>query len=124
MTSKDFRRLALKLPGAVEAEHMGHPDFRVNGKIFATLQYPNDAWGMVKLPPEQQDEFMRLHSEAFVPVKGAWGRQGCTSVKLEAAEPGVVERALRLAWTRAGAEAKKPAKKRAARKTIKPGKGS
>ncbi|HEX4228506.1 MAG TPA: MmcQ/YjbR family DNA-binding protein [Bryobacteraceae bacterium] len=55
MTANDFRRLALQLPGATENAHMGHPDFRVNGKIFATLNYPNEDWGMVKLPPERQD---------------------------------------------------------------------
>ncbi len=101
MTSDDFRRLALALPGATESAHMGHPDFRVNAKIFATLHYPDENWGMVKLSPEQQDSFVQSDPNTFVPVKGAWGRQGCTNVRLKAAEASSVEDALRLAWNKA-----------------------
>ncbi len=72
MTSNDFRRLALELPGASESSHMGHPDFRINGKIFATLHYPDENWAMVKLPLEHQDNFMQIQPKVFVPVKGAW----------------------------------------------------
>jgi len=79
MTPDDFRRIALELPEAVEGTHMGHADFRVGNKIFATL--PDDATGMVKLAPEQQELFMRV-DPAFIPAKGAWGRQGCTLVLL------------------------------------------
>lgn len=63
MTADDFRRLALELPGAIESAHMGHPDFRANKKIFATLNYPNRSWGTVKLPPEQQDNFCKAQLE-------------------------------------------------------------
>jgi hypothetical protein len=97
MTADGFRNLALDLPGAEERSHMDHPDFRVGGKIFATLG-PGEEWGMVKLTPEQQAELMEAEPEAFEPVKGAWGVKGATKVNLDAArEPGVV-RALEAAW--------------------------
>src|SRR4029079_7283254 len=69
MNADDFRRVALSLPEAAEAAHMGHPDFRVSGKIFATLDYPADGWGVVKLTPEAQDGFIDDVSAACVPVK-------------------------------------------------------
>jgi hypothetical protein len=98
MTANDFRRLALGFPEVEERAHMHHPDFRVQGRIFATLNYPGKGWGMVRLPPEEQSAFVHAHPQAFVPVKGAWGRQGCTSVRLEAAEAGWLKRALAVAW--------------------------
>src|SRR5215468_7048097 len=79
-TPADFRRAALTLPKTEQRQHMNHPDFRVAGKIFATLGYPDKAHGMVKLTPAQQEEFVAGHPAAFSPVRGAWGRQGCTSV--------------------------------------------
>jgi hypothetical protein len=94
----DFRRIALALEGAEERAHMGHPDFRVNGKVFATLAYPNAAWGMVQLMPEQQEDFIALAPDAFRPANGAWGRQGSTLVRLDAVETGVLENALAAAW--------------------------
>src|SRR2546426_5700970 len=78
MTAREFRTIALSLPQASEAAHMGHPDFRVGGRIFATLGYPRSGWGMVKLTPEQQELFVRAQPLAFAPVKGAWGRAGAT----------------------------------------------
>ena len=72
MTAQEFRRMALRLEGATAQSHMGHPDFRVGGKIFATLGYPGRGWGMVKLTSEQQELFVRSQPKAFVPVKGAW----------------------------------------------------
>jgi hypothetical protein len=117
MTTEGFRQLALGLPGATESSHMGHPDFRVNGKIFATLHYPDENWGMVKLPPEQQALFVRQLPGAFVPVKGAWGRQGSTNVRLDAVDAGILEHALRLAWsklTAAPRQAARPRKQRQA----------
>ena len=83
MTANDFRRLALALPETAEKAHMSHPDFRVGGKIFATLGYPEKGWGMVKLTPEQQHYYSKHHPEVFVPVKGVWGRRGATSVHLK-----------------------------------------
>ena len=98
MTANDFRRLALALPEAVESAHMNHPDFRVGGKVFATLGYPDKAWGMVKLTPEQQHYFSKDHPDVFVPVKSAWGRKGATSVLLKAAKKSIVEKTLQAAW--------------------------
>jgi hypothetical protein len=98
MTAAQFRRLALELPEATEGAHMRHPDFRVRGKIFATLGYPSKDWGMVKLPPRQQEEFVFGQPKVFVPVKGAWGRRGATSVLLRAARQATVRKALVAAW--------------------------
>jgi hypothetical protein len=97
MTSDEFRSLALSLPEALEREHMGHPDFRVLGRIFATL-WPDDDWGMVKLTPEEQAAFVRAEPEVFEPVNGAWGARGCTKVRLLPASECVVRRALVAAW--------------------------
>jgi len=97
MTADDFRSLALSLPEATEESHMNHPDFRVRGKIFATLG-PDEAWGMVKLTPEQQGLFVRTEPKVFQPIKGGWGRRGCTQVILEAATEPSVRQALVAAW--------------------------
>jgi hypothetical protein len=96
-TEKDFRRIALGMKDAIESAHMGHPDFRVNGKIFATLHHDR-LWGMVKLQPEQQETFMRAHPATFVPEAGAWGRQGCTAVRLKSVDEDTLGEALTLAW--------------------------
>jgi hypothetical protein len=112
MTAEDFRELALSLDGAIEQSHMGHPDFRANGRIFATL-HGDDEWGMVKLAPEEQREFLRAHPKMFVPSSGAWGRQGCTNVRLEAADTATLRSALLLAWQAVTAKpAAKPARRR------------
>ncbi len=97
MTAEEFRNLALSLPETREAAHMGHPDFRVRGKIFATL-WPDDEWGMVKLTPEQQAAFVRAEPKVFQSVNGAWGARGCTKVRLLPATEGTVRRALVAAW--------------------------
>ena len=96
MTADEFRQLALSLPDAVESTHMNHPDFRVAGKIFATLG-PDEEWGMVKLTPDQQAKFTRTEPTVFQPIKGAWGRQGCTRVELSPASEEAVRQALELA---------------------------
>jgi hypothetical protein len=97
VTADEFRRLALSMQGAVEGAHMGHPDFRANGRIFATLT-ADDRQGMVKLTPEEQQEFVRTHPKTFAPASGAWGRQGCTMVRLDAAENATLRGAMILAW--------------------------
>jgi hypothetical protein len=76
---------------------MGHPDFRANGRIFATL-HPDDRKGMVKLAPEEQRQFLREHPKMFEPSSGAWGRQGCTDVLLAAADRATIRAAMLLAW--------------------------
>lgn len=98
MTANDFRKLALALPETVENSHMHHPDFRVAGKVFATLGYPDKEWSMVKLTPEQQHYFSQDHPRIFVPVKGAWGRRGATSVHLKSGNKKIVREALQAAW--------------------------
>lgn len=97
MTAEEFRRLALGLPEATEASHMAHPDFRVGGKIFATLGAEGDR-GMVKLTSEQQATLLRTEPRAFEPASGAWGRRGATIVRLELADEPTVRQALRAAW--------------------------
>ena len=85
LSPKDFRRIALGMNDAIEGAHMALPDFRANGRIFATL-YPDGRRGMVKLTPDQQQEFVRAHPTTFEPASGAWGRQGCTTVQLNAVD--------------------------------------
>src|SRR5919204_3484261 len=97
MTADEFRNLALGLPEAVEGAHMGHADFRVRGKIFATLG-PDEDWGMVKLTADTQSVFVRSESTVFQPFPGAWGRRGCTRVELAAAKEPSVRQALIAAW--------------------------
>jgi hypothetical protein len=100
MTAAEFRRLALSFPETRESSHMNHPDFRVGGKVFATLAYPDKGWGMIKLWPDEQAEFMKAEPKVFVPAAGAWGRKGATLVKLSAARKATVLRAMTLAWSR------------------------
>jgi hypothetical protein len=98
MTAAEFRRIALSMPQATESAHMDHPDFRVGGKIFATLGYPDKSHGMVILPPEEQERFVRNHSTIFRLAKGAWGKSGSTSVRLEAVDEATLRAALEIAW--------------------------
>jgi hypothetical protein len=113
MTADGFRRLALRLPEASESAHMGHPDFRVHGKIFATLGYPDAGFGMVKLTPEQQEAFVETEPAVFGLVKGGWGRGGATQVRLRPAKTKSLGLALTLAWRNVapGGLAKKAAQK-------------
>jgi hypothetical protein len=100
MNAAEFRALALELPGVIEASHQGHGDFRVRGKIFATLGYPDESHGMVKLSSDEQARRVRQAPALFAPAKGAWGAQGSTLVKLEPASVAIVRSALRSAWER------------------------
>ena len=97
MTETGFRRIALGMKGAEEKSHMDHPDFRVDGRIFATLHHDRKS-GMVKLTPEQQQAFVRDQPAAFKPENGAWGRQGCTAVLLAKVDEDTLGEALTLAW--------------------------
>ena len=101
MTSAGFRRIALGLEGAVESAHHGHPDFRVGGRVFATLGYPDRSHGMVVLTPQQQATRVRDHSRAFLAVKGKWGEQGCTLVRLAAVDEEDLGETLTMAWQNA-----------------------
>jgi hypothetical protein len=98
VTAEDFRTFALSLPDAIESAHMHHPDFRVRGKIFATLGYPDKDWAVAKLTPEQQNLFVQSDSKTFRPAKGAWGRRGNTKIYLPRAKIDIVRDALTLAW--------------------------
>jgi len=97
MTGQAFRKLALGLPDAVEAEHMGHPDFRIRGRIFASLNFEEDQ-GMVKLSLDDQESTGAGDPEVFVPCNGAWGKMGATYVRLADAPNATVKRALKAAW--------------------------
>jgi hypothetical protein len=123
VTADDFRRLALSMHDAVERAHMGHPDFRANGRIFATL-HSNDRWGMVKLTPAEQREFMRASPEVFMPSSGAWGRQGCTNVRLDAADEATVRPAMILAWESVAARPNTGSTKTRSRTARPPGKAA
>jgi hypothetical protein len=96
----DFRRIALSFEGALEGAHMGHADFRVKGRIFATLGAPDAGHGMVALMPEQQEDFIAMAPGAFRPANGAWGRRGSTLVRLDAVTAEILEAALGAAWLR------------------------
>jgi hypothetical protein len=107
VTPDDFRKLALSVAGAEERSHMQHPDFRVKGKVFATLGYPRDGFAMVKLTRDQQEMFIELAPDAFVAVKGAWGAKGATNVILEHAKTKITREALTAAWRNVTAAAPK-----------------
>jgi hypothetical protein len=98
MTGSDFRRIALTLPDSTEASHFGNPDFRVGGRIFATLSLERDGYGVLLLTPEQQAGMVQDESAVFSPVPGGWGRNGSTRVLLSKVAPDVLEAALRTAW--------------------------
>ena len=100
MTAAGFRRLALRLPEATEGSHFGNADFRVAGKIFATLALQREGYGVLLLTPKQQAGMVEDAPEIFSPVPGGWGRSGSTRVKLASVLPDVLESALRLAWSR------------------------
>jgi hypothetical protein len=98
MTPNDFRRLALALPGAEQGSHMGHADFRVGGRIFATLASQSQGYGNLMLTPEQQQLFVADLPDIFLPIPGGWGRMGGTHIRLSAASKDVLSGALRTAW--------------------------
>ena len=108
MTANEFREIALSFTGAIESAHMNHPDFRANGRIFATLSYPDTKSAMVKLAMADQQRLVAAHPHIFYPAKGAWGLQGSTMVHLDAAKPDLMTQALELAWHNNSAS---PAKK-------------
>ena len=111
MTVDDFRRIALSLEGVEESSHMGSPDFRVGGRIFATLASQRQGYGNLMLTPEQQAAFVGDAPDLFLPVAGGWGRNGATHIRLASATEDVVTGALRAAWQIRVAK-NKPTKKR------------
>jgi hypothetical protein len=114
MTAADFRRIALSLEGAEEGSHMAAPDFRVGGRIFATLASESQGYGNLMLSPEQQTAFVEELPEVFLPIAGGWGRMGCTHIRLGAASEDVLAGALKAAWKlRKEKNEKSPAKPKA-----------
>jgi hypothetical protein len=115
MRENDFRRIALGMEGAVESAHMGHPDFRVHNRIFATLHHDREL-GMVALTPDQQAQFIRADPKAFAPESGAWGRAGSTRVQLKSVHEETLGEAMTLAWQNTvNKGASKPTRKRSAK---------
>ena len=110
MSSESFRRIALSLPDVIEGSHQGHADFRVGNRIFATLGYPGDDWGMVKLSPEQQAMVVAAEPEIFRPVPGGWGKSGSTNIFLAKADAVTLKSALTMACNNLAS--KPPAKPR------------
>jgi hypothetical protein len=104
MLASDFRRIVLGMEGAFEASHMGHPDFRAHGRIFATLN-AEETRGVVMLTPDQQHTLLSEHPATFEPAAGAWGRSGSTWVNLDAADEDTIGEAVTLAWQNAAAKA-------------------
>lgn len=98
MTVDDFRRIALSLEGAVESSHRGAPDFRVGGRIFATLASQQQGFGNLMLTPEAQAEFTADRPDAYLPIAGGWGRMGMTHVRLAAVDEDDLTGAIRTAW--------------------------
>ena len=107
MTADDFRRLALNLPATVEGSHFQVPDFRVDGKIFATLAYEKDGCGVLLLTPEQQAGRIEDAPAIFLPVPNKWGEKGATLVRLAKVKPDILEAALRMAWTKRQGKSKR-----------------
>ena len=110
MDVDDFRRIALSLEGVEESSHMGAPDFRVRGRIFATLASQKQGYGNLMLTPEQQAEFVGEAPDLFLPIAGGWGRNGATHIRLAAAHEDVLRGALQAAWN--NKMAKPPARAR------------
>ncbi len=98
MNAKDFRRVALSFEGAEEGSHMGHADFRVGGRIFATLASLDMGYGNLMLTLEEQKAFVEELPEIFLPIAGGWGRMGMTHIRLAAATEDVLRGALQVAW--------------------------
>ena len=123
MTAEDFRRIALSFDGAEESSHMGAPDFRVSGHIFATLASEDDGFGNLKLTPDLQHLLIAESPDVFLPIKGGWGRMGMTHIRLDEASERQMTDALHTAWRlrvdmneKGSSRSKKPAKKKAMRK--------
>jgi hypothetical protein len=108
MTEADFRRIALSLEGAEEGSHMGAADFRVGGRIFATLASVEQGFGNLMLTPEQQSVFISERANLFLPVFGGWGRSGATHIRLAAADEDTLTGALHAAWKLRVEKNKKP----------------
>ncbi|HUL35099.1 MAG TPA: MmcQ/YjbR family DNA-binding protein [Candidatus Eisenbacteria bacterium] len=125
MDVRDFRRIAMSFPGAEESSHMGNPDFRVGGRIFATLASAKQGYGNLKLTLEQQAAFVQDLPQVFLPIPGGWGRTGMTHIRLAEATEDVLHGALQVAWQLRVEQNSKTGKKVSATgKSANPGKRS
>jgi hypothetical protein len=125
MNATDFRRIALSFEGAEESSHMGQPDFRVDGRIFATLASEKQGYGNLMLTLEQQQAFVEELPEMFLPIHGGWGRMGITHIRLAATNEDVLTGALHTAWKlRVEKNAKTGKKKLTTKKRSSPAKKS
>ena len=111
MNASDFSRIALSFEGAEESSHMGAPDFRVGGRIFATLASESQGYGNLMLNPEQQAAFVTEQPDVFIPVAGGWGSNGATHIRLAAASEDLLTGALHTAWKLRVDKNQKPAGK-------------
>jgi len=116
MNAADFRRIALSLEGAEEGSHMGAADFRVDGRIFATLASQKEGYGNLMLTPELQADFVGDAPDIFLPIHGGWGRMGMTHIRLAKANEDVLTGALRAAWKVRVEKNKKARSKKAVRR--------
>ena len=116
MKAADFRRIALSLEGAKEGSHMGAADFRVGGRIFATLASEKQGYGNLMLTKQQQADFVRELPDVCLPIPGGWGRMGATHIRLAQASEDVLAGALRTAWRLRVEKNTSPKKKRAQRR--------
>jgi hypothetical protein len=112
MTAADFRRIALSFQGAEESSHMVAPDFRVGGRIFATLASQSQGFGNLMLTPEQQAAFVEEQPGVFLPIHGGWGRNGATHIRLAAVNEDLLTGALRTAWKLRVEKNQMPARKK------------
>jgi hypothetical protein len=116
MTAADFRRIALSFPGTEESSHMGAADFRVGGRIFATLAHVKLGYGNLMLTPEIQAIFLSDAPEIFLPVTGGWGRNGATHIRLHEANTDILTEALHTAYKLRIEKKEKPSSKKPAKK--------
>jgi len=114
MNAADFRRIALSLEGAEEGSHMGASDFRVGGRIFATLASQDQGYGNLMLTPELQADFVGELPDVFLPIRGGWGRMGMTHIRMAQASEDVLAGALLVAWRIRKEKSAKPKKKKSA----------
>ena len=120
MTASVFRRIALSFEGAEEGSHMGATDFRVDGRMFATLASVKEGYGNLMIDLEQQAAFIAERPDLFVPVHGGWGRMGITHIRLAEADEDTLTGALHTAWKLRVEKNRKSGKKRSSSSTRKP----
>jgi hypothetical protein len=120
MDAEDFRQMALSFDGAEEGSHMGAADFRVGGRIFATLAMQHLGYGNLMLSPALQQALIALAPDVFLPIPGGWGKMGCTHIRLADASVQQMLKGLELAWNLRIERNSKPRSSRSRRRRGKP----